>query len=62
MQIMLGSRNTDFCVLFGLAIFVKKCICEGGGATSQWLFVDGVVDSSTHSDDQGVEAMIGKDQ
>ena len=50
LQIMLGSRNTDFCVLFGLAVFVEEGIREGEGAISLWLFVDGVIDSSTSSD------------
>ena len=40
-QMVLGSRNSKFCVLLNLSLFLEKWLQDGVGTTSQWLFANG---------------------
>ena len=49
-QILLGSMNTDYCLMLSLSVFLESWISRGQGRTSQWLFSDGITTASSHDD------------
>jgi hypothetical protein len=55
-QIILGSMNSKYCCVLGLALFLEKWIGDGQGSVSQWLFADGITDQSSLLEEQDKEA------
>ena len=55
-QIIMGSMNPRYCVLVSLSLFLEKWIKDGEGATSQWLFANGMTDESSDQVEQDKEA------
>ena len=53
---MLGSMDTNYCVLVGLAVFLEKWLSSGEGRTSQWLFGEGDTDCHDPIEEQEAEA------
>ena len=59
-QVILGCFDSTYCPVVGLALFLEKWIQDGAGATSQWLFGNGVSDSTSPLRDQNREATTTK--
>ena len=54
-QMVLGSRNSKFCVLLNLSLFLEKWLRDGAGTTSQWVFADGTTDRMSSEEAQDKE-------
>ena len=52
---VLGSRNSKFCVLLNLSLFLEKWLWDGVGTISQWLFADGTTFQMSSKDAQEQE-------
>ena len=61
-QILLPSMDTRTCCYLSLALWLEYWIQYGEGTISQWLFVDGISNSSESTfDEQDKEAVRGKE-
>ena len=49
------SMNEKVCVVLGLALVLEKWITDGVGVASQWLFLDGIIDSISTLERQNKE-------
>lgn len=55
-QLLMGSMNAKYCVLLGLVLYLEKWIGDGEGASSQWLFANGITTAQDEVELQEKEA------
>jgi hypothetical protein len=60
-QILLGSMDTDFCVLMALAIYLEHWIEHGDGLQSRFLFSDDIDDGAPKRVKDNIQETLRRD-